>query len=60
MVFIMRVNFADGIREKLIEINLLSYWDDCTAQAREQHDKEIRDKYKRVNGQGRLDRIFNR
>ena len=60
MVFIVKVNFADGVREKLVQINLLAEWDYCTEQSREAHDKQIREKYNRSNEQERLDKIFNR
>ena len=56
----MQVNFADGTREELIRLNLLSRWDDCTVKAREEHDEEIRVKYNRLDNQGRLDNLFNR
>ena len=56
----MQVNFADGTREELIRLNLLSRWDDCTVKAREEHDEEIRVKYNRLDNQGRLDKLFNR
>lgn len=56
----MKVNFADGTREKLVELNLLSKWDYCTEQSREAHDEEIRVKYNRSDKQSRLDKIFNR
>ena len=56
----MQENFADGTREELIRLNLLSRWDDCTVKAREEHDEEIRVKYNRLDNQGRLDKLFNR
>jgi len=60
MVLIMKVNFAEGIREKLVELKLLAEWDYCTEQSREAHDEEITVKYNRLSRQSRLDKIFNR
>lgn len=51
------IDFAPGMRERLVRIKLLSEWDDGSAEARERHDEEIRKKYGRPDFQERCERI---
>lgn len=44
----MKINFLAGVREEIVKIGLLSEWDNGDRETREQHDKEIREKYNRI------------
>jgi len=51
------INFHPGTRERLIELGILSAWDDGSARARERHTRSLRVQYNHPTFQQRCTAI---